>query len=68
MRTLPLQGEDEKFYTFEFRDDGVGVGEEHIPHLLKRFYRVEFRTPRKAGETGLGLAILHNTNNAPAEK
>lgn len=58
---IKIIGEDAKFYTFAFYDNGIGVGEEHIPHLFDRFYRVDSGRTRKAGGTGLGLPIVQNT-------
>ncbi len=55
---LLIVGESEGYYTFSFRDNGVGVGEKHIPHLFDRFYRVDNGRTRKTGGTGLGLPIV----------
>ncbi|MDE6276790.1 MAG: HAMP domain-containing histidine kinase [Muribaculaceae bacterium] len=58
---LKMTKDDGKMYHFVFRDNGVGVAPEHLPHLFERFYRVDSGRARKAGGTGLGLPIVYNT-------
>lgn len=58
---VTLVAQSEKFYTFSFYDNGVGVDAKHLPYLFDRFYRVDTGRSRKSGGTGLGLPIVKNT-------
>jgi two-component system phosphate regulon sensor histidine kinase PhoR len=55
---VTVEGNEADFAVLTVRDRGEGIDAEHIPHLTRRFYRVDPSRSRAAGGTGLGLAIV----------
>ncbi|MFC5528282.1 sensor histidine kinase [Cohnella yongneupensis] len=44
-------------YRIEIADNGIGIPEEHLPHLFERFYKVDKARTRSGSSTGSGLGL-----------
>ena len=51
---------DGDFAILEVADDGIGIPAEALPHVFKRFYRVDGSRSREQGGAGLGLSIVES--------
>ena len=52
-----------KTVVFQVQDFGIGISNQNIPMLTKRFYRIDASRPRDTGHTGLGLSIVKHILN-----
>ena len=48
---------DNNFLVVKVQDSGIGIKEEHLPHIFNRFYQVNNTSTRKGEGTGIGLAL-----------
>ena len=54
--TITIMLEDHELFTkIHVKDEGVGIPEEALPHIFKRFYRVDNSV--NPGSVGIGLAL-----------
>jgi two-component system phosphate regulon sensor histidine kinase PhoR len=55
--TASMYKTDGKHILVEISDDGIGIGEKHLPRIFERFYRTDEGRSMDVTGSGLGLAI-----------
>jgi signal transduction histidine kinase len=58
--SVELEAPDEKRVVLRVRDQGVGIPEQELKRIFKRFYRVTQRSLAQVKGTGLGLFIVRS--------
>jgi signal transduction histidine kinase len=58
--SVELEAPDEKRVVLRVRDRGVGIPEQDLKRIFKRFYRVTHRSLSQVKGTGLGLFIVRS--------
>jgi GAF domain-containing protein/class 3 adenylate cyclase/ActR/RegA family two-component response regulator len=56
--SITLQPADGNYCTLQVQDTGIGIAQEQIPHLFKRFRQAEGSENRSYEGSGLGLALV----------
>lgn len=51
---------DQDTVAIHVTDTGIGIPAEHLPHIFRRFYRVDQSRARATGGTGVGLTIARH--------
>ena len=57
-RVLLRIARDAEYAVLEVIDTGIGIPAEALPHMFKRFFRVDDSRSREQGGAGLGLSIV----------
>ncbi len=56
--TIKISGPDDKI-CFEIRDTGIGIEEEQLKNIFRKFVQIDGTSSRKYGGAGLGLALAN---------
>jgi heavy metal sensor kinase len=57
-------GQEDGYAVLDIVDDGIGIPTEALPHVFKRFFRVDGSRSRDQGGAGLGLSIVKSICDA----
>lgn len=49
---------DDGSWSLVIQDNGRGIPKDELPHVFRRFYRVDEHRGRKGGGVGLGLSLV----------
>lgn len=52
-----VTGDHDQWLEIRVKDNGIGIPEDHLPHIFDRFYRVENDKTHISGEPGSGLGL-----------
>ena len=50
--------EENSTLILKVRDSGIGIEDQHLPHIFERFYQIDTSSTRSYSGTGIGLALV----------